>query len=404
MPLDGIWRFRFDHERRLQRPVDVDQWPLEIVVPFPPESRASGIGDTGFHPACWYERDFDLVPEGRRVLLHFGAVDYAARVWANDCEVASHEGGHTPFVCDITLALREDGHQTVTVLAEDAPHDLNKPRGKQDWQLEPHSIWYPRTTGIWQNVWLEQVSHTYIERLRWTPHLEKFAIGLEAMVTGERATDLSVEVELRHGLRILARDRYLAIDGEADRWIVLSDPGIDDYRNELLPGLRPGSGRCRAGPDRTRGRDRLRRCTGGADGSHGVQPGTTRHLDPRLAKVPEPERSRAHYVIGENASVLAAVEALRAGDSPALGALLNASHVSLRVDFEVSCAELDTLVELAQSQQYTYGACMTGGGFGGSILALAAYGTAEAVATAESTAYRQRTGRSGGWFVLPAAV
>jgi len=232
--LDGIWRFCFDHARRFQRPMDVTGWPLQIRVPYPPESRASGIGDRGFHRACWYERDFHLLPDGRRVLLHFGAVDYSAKVWVNDCEVASHEGGHTPFSADVTPALRDDGRQTVTVLAEDDPHDLNKPRGKQDWQLEPHSIWYPRTTGIWQSVWLEQVGRTYIEKLRWTPHLESFAIGMEAVVAGDERNDLTVEVELRNGQRLLARDRYLVIDGEADRRIVLSDPGIDDYRNELL--------------------------------------------------------------------------------------------------------------------------------------------------------------------------
>src|SRR4051812_24736380 len=81
------------------------------------------------------------------------AVDYAARVWVNGRFVAAHEGGHTPFSADITFALNATGSQTVTICAEDDPHDLTKPRGKQDWQLEPHAIWYPRTTGIWQTVW-----------------------------------------------------------------------------------------------------------------------------------------------------------------------------------------------------------------------------------------------------------
>ena len=58
---------------------------------------------------------------------------------------------------DITDCSRAAGTQTIVVRAEDDPHDLAKPRGKQDWQLEPHAIWYPRTTGIWQTVWLERV-------------------------------------------------------------------------------------------------------------------------------------------------------------------------------------------------------------------------------------------------------
>ncbi|HYE40208.1 MAG TPA: glycoside hydrolase family 2 TIM barrel-domain containing protein [Ramlibacter sp.] len=234
MCLNGTWRFRFDNDALLQHPAEIDHWPLEIVVPYPPESRASGIADRGFHKACWYEREFELAPGNDRVILRFGAVDYSAKVWVNGHLVATHEGGHTPFGADITDMLRADGRQTVTVRAEDDPQDLAKPRGKQDWQLEPHSIWYPRTSGIWQTVWLERVGATYIDRVRWTPRLEGFAIGVEARIHGAAADDLSLELELSHGDRLLARDRYRVVDGEVDRYVVLSDPGIDDFRNELL--------------------------------------------------------------------------------------------------------------------------------------------------------------------------
>ena len=234
LSLDGPWRFRFDRERRLRHPGEVDHWPLTIEVPFPPESQASGIGDRGFHPAVWYQREFEIEAAGARVILHFGAVDYQARVWVNGVHVGSHEGGHVPFRFDITAVLRAGGPQVVTVLAEDDPADLTKPRGKQDWQREPHSLWYPRTTGIWQTVWLERVARTYLDKIRWTPQVEGFSIGFEARIGGDDAEDLSVEVALRHGARLLAADRYRVIDREADRRIVLSDPGIDDFRNELL--------------------------------------------------------------------------------------------------------------------------------------------------------------------------
>jgi len=232
--LNGRWRFLFDNDRRYRQPADIASWPLSIEVPFPPESNASGIGDRGYHLACWYEREFEIAPEGKRVLLHFGAVDYYASVWLNGRLVASHEGGHTPFWADITFALKDTKEQTVTVMAYDDPHELTKPRGKQDWQLEPHSMWYPRTSGIWQTVWLECVSSTYIESIRWTPHLDGFAISLEPDIGGEPVDNLTVDVLLLHGTRVLAQDSYAVIDGEADRRIVLSDPGIDDYRNELL--------------------------------------------------------------------------------------------------------------------------------------------------------------------------
>jgi beta-galactosidase/beta-glucuronidase len=232
--LDGPWRFRFDRERRFHHPDQIDDWPLTIEVPYPPESNASGLGERGFNPAVWYQREFEIDPDGGRVILHFGAVDYAAHVWVNGLRVGSHEGGHTPFRFDVTAALKPSGRQVVTVLAEDDPADLTKPRGKQDWQLEPHSLWYPRTTGIWQTVWLERVARTYVEKIRWTPHVEGFSIGFEARIVGDLADDLSCEVELRHGDRLLAADRYRVIDREVDRRIVLSDPGIDDFRNELL--------------------------------------------------------------------------------------------------------------------------------------------------------------------------
>jgi len=126
--------------------------------------------------------------------------------------------------------------------------------------------------------------------------------------------------------------------------------------------------------------------------------------DARLHLLPALEQRRARHVIAENARVLAAVELLRAGDSAGLGPLLNASHVSLRDDFEVSCPELDTLVALAQSQEGTYGARMTGGGFGGSIVALVALGLAESVAEAVCTTYAQRHARSARWFVVQARI
>ena len=240
--LNGQWRFGFDDELRYRRPKDVATWPLTIEVPFAPESKRSGVEDRSFHKACWYERDFHLEasPLGEdgqplhRTLLHFGAVDYSARVWVNDELVVEHEGGHTPFTADITFELRTSGLQKVTVLAVDDPHDLEKPRGKQDWQREPHAIWYPRTTGIWQTVWLERVSGTYLESLRWTPNLERWEIALHALVAGTHCDDLRLRVALRVGGNLIAEDSYRVLHGEVHRRIGLSDPGIDDFRNELL--------------------------------------------------------------------------------------------------------------------------------------------------------------------------
>ena len=232
--LNGPWKFTFDNEQRFDMTTRPVEWTHQINVPFPPESPQSGINDRGFHLACWYQREFDCAPGNDRVMLHFGAVDYRATVWVNGHRVASHEGGHSPFSADITSALQASGKQTVTVYAEDDPHDLAKPRGKQDWQLEAHSIWYPRTTGIWQAVWVERVPRTFIHKLQWTPHFENFEIGCAVYIQGDPEDNLSVEVEITHGDKVLASDMYKVIGNEAHRKIGLSDPGIDDSRNELL--------------------------------------------------------------------------------------------------------------------------------------------------------------------------
>jgi beta-galactosidase/beta-glucuronidase len=128
------------------------------------------------------------------VLLHFGAVDYAAQVWVNGQLVAEHEGGHTPFHADVTDALTA-GEQVVVVRAEDHPTDPEQPRGKQDWQPEPHVIWYHRTTGIWQPVWLETVPARHIEAVRWTTLPSKGRIELDVdLAGGDDPAELTVEV------------------------------------------------------------------------------------------------------------------------------------------------------------------------------------------------------------------
>ena len=233
--LNGPWRFCFDDALQWERPSDITAWPLTIEVPFAPESQKSGIGDTGFHLACWYEREFEATQAGdERVYLHFGAVDYEARVWVNDKLVAHHEGGHTPFSADITGALNPQSPQKVTVCALDDPDDMEKPRGKQDWRLEPHGIWYPRTSGIWQTVWIETRPRTHIASLRWTSHLERWEVGLEVFVNDLMRDDLRVSVRLTCGDMLLVEDDYLMLRGQVHRRIALSDPGIDDYRNDLL--------------------------------------------------------------------------------------------------------------------------------------------------------------------------
>lgn len=114
----------------------------------------------------------------------------------------------------------------------------------------------------------------------------------------------------------------------------------------------------------------------------------------RAARLPAPLDRRARHVVTENARVLDAVAALRRADLVAVGALFNASHASMRDDFEVSVPEVDRLVELACEQPDVFGARLTGGGFGGAIVALAVRGTGRRAAERIASRYGSETGRA----------
>src|SRR6185369_8921091 len=158
----------------------------------------------------WYRRSFSApaLERGQRLVLHFGAVDYHASVWLNGVRLGEHERGYAPFSFDITDYLDPSvTEQQLIVRADDDPTDLEKPRGKQDWQLNPHSIWYPRTTGIWQTVWTEVVPAVRIDRLVWTSSLERWECGLAAWILCEGPDcGLKVSVSLACGDKLLARD------------------------------------------------------------------------------------------------------------------------------------------------------------------------------------------------------
>ena len=157
--LNGLWDYAIT-KKGAAKP---EKWDGQILVPFCAESALSGVGKAvSPEQNLWYRRTVE-VPEGwkgKRVLLHFGAVDWEAVVSVNGKEVGAHKGGSDPFSFDITDSLKA-GENELTVRVWDPTDTGTQPRGKQ--KLKPESIWYTPVTGIWQTVWLEPVAESRID-------------------------------------------------------------------------------------------------------------------------------------------------------------------------------------------------------------------------------------------------
>lgn len=185
--LNGQWEFEMDtaevgHFKEYWNRPSLDG---EITVPYCPESVLSGVGHTDFIGCVWYRKTFTL-PEsfrGRRIILHFGAVDYLATVYVNGREVGSHQGGYTPFSFDITDQLTE-GENVLVVRAVDHEREERQPSGKQSHRtLYSCGCSYTRVTGIWQTVWLEPVHEAHILGYRSYPNVSSGSITLQVQVT-----------------------------------------------------------------------------------------------------------------------------------------------------------------------------------------------------------------------------
>ena len=187
--LNGEWEFGLcagnapdDPYARLDR---------KITVPFCPESELSGVHYTGFMKSVLYRRTFTLPQSfsGKRALLHFGAVDYAAYVYVNGAFVGSHRGGYTPFCFDITGHLNYDGETELFVRADDDVLSPLQPSGKQSARQESYGCFYTRTTGIWQTVWLEPVGEKYVKSYRAYPDISKPGVKLVFALEGAENGD-----------------------------------------------------------------------------------------------------------------------------------------------------------------------------------------------------------------------
>ncbi len=176
--LNGTWSFAFDFgvsgfERGLAASKGFDG---KILVPFCPESDLSGIGHKDFIPAVWYHRTIEIPRDwsGRRVMLHFGGVDYDARVFVDGKLAGRHWGGATSFSLDVTRFVRAGAKHDLVVYAEDDIRAGVQPGGKQrpEFNFVRHRCHYTRTTGIWSTVWLEALDPHGLRDAQIVPDLD----------------------------------------------------------------------------------------------------------------------------------------------------------------------------------------------------------------------------------------
>lgn len=206
--LNGLWKYSVTPINKV--PVS---FTGQILVPFAIESSLSGVGRRlSDSEELWYQKEFNVPAnwKDKRVLLHFGAVDWKADIWVNDIKVGEHTGGYTPFSFDITAALDGKGNNQLKVKVWDPTDKGYQPRGKQIGT--PDGIWYTPVSGIWQTVWLEPVSDIYITNIKTTPDIDNNRIRVE-VDTNQFSTSELAQVEVYDGKVLVAEGK--AINGKA---------------------------------------------------------------------------------------------------------------------------------------------------------------------------------------------
>ncbi len=234
--LNGLWEYAI----RPKGGEPVVSYDGQILVPFPVESALSGVMRP-VKPAeqLWYRRKF-RVPEtweGSRLLLHFGAVDWHASVVVNGKVAGEHEGGYIPFSIDITAFVSFSSENELIVVVQDPTNKGHQQFGKQ--ALRPSLIFYTAVTGIWQTVWLEPVSPTYIKSFKLTPRDDLASIDITVDVGGEDKSSIEANVEVTDQGRTVATASYqlgrtttVALKG-AKLWSP-SSPFLYDLKIRLL--------------------------------------------------------------------------------------------------------------------------------------------------------------------------
>ena len=185
--LNGLWDYAILRTNEIQP----KKFQGKILVPFSFESPLSGVGkNISPNDKMWYMKTFDLPKNwsGKKIIIHFEAVDYDSSVWLNDILLGSHKGGFDRFSFDITPYIKPNGRQKIVLSVKDGTNFSSQPRGKQ--QIKPSGIYYTPVSGIWQTVWLEAVSNeAHLQEVKTTSNIDEktvtvIPIANQALVSG----------------------------------------------------------------------------------------------------------------------------------------------------------------------------------------------------------------------------
>ncbi|MEY3437101.1 MAG: hypothetical protein RL335_1557 [Bacteroidota bacterium] len=200
MNLNGLW----DYAIRYKEEGKPAAYSGKILVPFPIESSLSGVGKiVGDQNILWYHRTFSIPVhmKGKRLLLHFGAIDWQSEIYVNGKIAGKHEGGYDPFYIDITSFVSNKTEQDIVIRVWDPSDNGPQPRGKQ--VTKPSGIWYTAVTGIWQTAWLEAVPETYIHHLYSVADLDAAKISVHAQIKNQQKGDI-INIQLHDGNNIIS--------------------------------------------------------------------------------------------------------------------------------------------------------------------------------------------------------
>lgn len=234
--LNGLWNYAIES-------VDYAwprKWDGQVLVPFPIESSLSGVMKI-LPPdqRLWYECLFDIPSswKRKRILLHFGAVDWETTVFVNKKKVGIHQGGYEEFSFDISEYLIPNGPQQLILCVFDPTDTGIQPHGKQ--KLDQNLIYYTPSSGIWQTVWLEEVPDTYIDKLFITPDVDSKTINVRVNISGTDNSRLCVQAFAKDGSKIVGKatgmpGQEIKINIDKPRLWCPHNPFLYDLRINLL--------------------------------------------------------------------------------------------------------------------------------------------------------------------------